>query len=931
MMNSPEVAMASSYDYRLVAVSVLIAVMASYAALDLAGRVTSTRGVARRLWLSGGAVAMGTGIWAMHYVGMLAFRSPAPVEYDWPTVLLSWLAAIFASAIALFVVSREEMGLFRAIIGSIFMGTGIAGMHYIGMAAMRLPANCQYSRVTVAISVALAMVISLVALWLTFHFRAETKSGGWRKALSAVVMGAAVPVMHYTGMAAASFTPAMPGHSDLVHALSISSLGVVSVILVTFMVLGLTVVTSLVDRRFSAQALELRTSEKRYRQILATSFDAFVEMDSLGRITDWNVQAERIFGWARAEMIGENLPEKIIPALQRDNYQKEIRQLLAQGQVSGEHRRFEIAVSSRDGGGIPAEITISAMWLDGVHQFAAFVRDLSERKRFEQDLHDAKEAAEVANQAKSTFLATMSHEIRTPMNGILGMTDLVLDTKLTEEQREHLGLVKFSAESLLTVINDILDFSKIEAGKLELESIPFELRESLGETMKALGFRAHQKQLELVFDVRPEVPEALLGDPGRIRQILINLVGNAIKFTERGEIVVSVDEESGVSNATHLHFAVRDTGVGIAAEKQGKIFEAFAQADGSMARKYGGTGLGLTICKRLAELMAGRVWMESQPGQGSTFHFVIRVGLNDAPVARCTPAALSKLPDSPVLIVDDNLTNRRVLDGMLVRWGMRPTAVESGRAALQALREAKSKGQPFPLVLLDGQMPEMDGFALAEIMHQDAALAGTMVMMLTSAGSAGDGARCRELGISAYLAKPIRQGELLEGICALLERSPAKKTDTLVTKHTLREVRNRRRVLLAEDNMVNQKLALRLLEKRGYEVIVAGDGQAALGELQKGSFDVILMDVQMPKMDGLEATAAIREKEKSSGGHIPIIAMTAHSLKGDEERCVAGGMDAYVSKPIRTHELFATIERVLGKSDDSAVAGHAELQTKLGL
>ena len=930
-MNAPELAMTGFYDYRLVVVSVLIAMMASYAALDLAGRVTSARGVVRGLWLSGGAAAMGMGIWAMHYVGMLAFRLPIPVEYDWPTVLLSLLAAIFASAIALFVVSRQEMGLFRAVIGSIFMGSGIAGMHYIGMSAMRLHAVCHYSRVIVVISVALAMVISLVALWLTFYFRGGTKSGGWRKALSAMLMGAAIPVMHYTGMAAARFTPATGDHGGLSHALSVSSLGTVSIIVVAFMVLGLTVLTSLVDRRFSAQALELESSEKRYRQILETSFDAFVGMDSMGRVTDWNVQAEKIFGWAQAEVLGKNLPEKIISAVQRDDYEREVGQLLAAGEGTAAHKRFEIMTRRRDGREIPAEITISAMRADAAHQYAAFVRDLSERKRFEQDLHDAKKAAEVANQAKSMFLATMSHEIRTPMNGIMGMTELVLDTELTSEQRENLGLVKFSAESLLAIINDILDFSKIEAGKLELETIPFELRESLGETMKALGFRAHQKELELVFDVRPEVPEALLGDPGRIRQILINLVGNAIKFTERGEIVVSVDELSEESGATQLHFAVRDTGVGVPAEKQGRIFEAFSQADGTMARKYGGTGLGLTICTRLAELMNGRVWMESEPGQGSTFHFVIRLGVDATPAARSAPAEPGQLRDIDVLIVDDNFTNRRVLEEMLLRWGMRATAVESGAAALQALREAQSRDAPFRLILLDGQMPEMDGFALAEIIHNDASLGGIKLMMLTSAGREGDGARCRELGISGYLAKPIRQRELLEGMCALLQRTPENKIETLVTRHTLREDRNRRRVLVVEDNLVNQVLALRLLEKHGYEVSVAGDGQAALQELQKGTFDVVLMDVQMANMDGMEATAAIRENEKSSGGHIPIIAMTAHSLKGDAELCIAGGMDAYVSKPVRSHELFAAIDRVLGKRDESGVAGEAEMQTKVKL
>jgi|SRR5579863_216923 len=928
-MNAPDLAMAGVYDHRLVAVSVLIAVMASYAALDLAGRVTSARGVARILWLSGGATAMGIGIWAMHYVGMLAFQLPVAVRYDWPTVLLSLVAAILASAIALFVVSREKMGLFRAITGCIFMGSGIAAMHYIGMAAMRLPAMCHYSRMIVAISVALAMVISLVALWLTFHFRGETKSGGWRKALSAVVMGAAVPVMHYTGMAAASFTPSNSIEGGLAHALSISSLGMVGIVIVTFMVLGLTVVTSLLDRRFSAQALELESSEKRHRQILEAAFDAFVGMDSAGRITDWNAQAENIFGWPRAEVIGEILLEKIIPAREQRVYLKELRHLRALGQDSAVHKRFEIGAVCRDGREIPAEMTISAVRPDKSHEFAAFVRDLSERKRFEQDLHDAKEAAEGANQAKSTFLATMSHEIRTPMNGILGMTDLVLDTELTAEQREHLGLVKFSGESLLTIINDILDFSKIEAGKLEMESIPFELRESLGETMKTLSYRAQQKGIELIFDVQPEVPEALLGDPGRIRQILINLVGNAIKFTERGEIVVRVEEQSEEANATRLHFAVRDTGVGVPAEKQGRIFEAFSQADGTMARKYGGTGLGLTICQRLVGLMEGRIWMESAPGQGSTFHFEIRLGVQEVSTTRSLNVQTDQLRDIRALIVDDNFTNRRLLEEMLTRWGMVPTAVESGPVALQALEVAKLAGHPFPLILLDGQMPEMDGFAFAEILHKDASLAGAKIMMLTSAGRPGDGARCKEVGIAAYLGKPIRQTELLEGICALLQQSPQKKIEKLVTKHTLRELRNRRRVLVAEDNLVNQKLALRLLEKHGYEVTIAGDGQAALNELQKGTFDVVLMDVQMPVMDGFEATAAIREKEKSSGGHNLIIAMTAHSLKGDEERCISGGMDAYISKPIRTAELFATIDRMLGRTRPESAASEAESRQKI--
>jgi two-component system sensor histidine kinase/response regulator len=642
-------------------------------------------------------------------------------------------------------------------------------------------------------------------------------------------------------------------------------------------------------------------AERDFREIMENSIDVICTFDAEGRFLQVSRACERLWGYSPEELIGRPYIEMVHPQ-DREKTASMDQSILEGHSATG----FENRYLRKDGSVV--WIVWTANWSEALQINVCVARDMTARKEMEIELVRVGKAAGAASLAKGEFLTTISHEIRTPMNGIIGMTDMVLATPLDREQREWLNIAKSSARALLGLLNDILDFSKMEAGKLELEAVSFSLRACIGEALKTLGARADEKGLELTADIPTKIPDHLIGDPMRLRQLLINLIDNAIKFTDRGEIMLSASIESVTDDCHCLHFAISDTGIGVPTAMQEKIFEAFRQADGSTTRTYGGAGLGLAIAAQLVEKMGGRLWLENRSAGGTIFHFTAQLPLGHTPVPDMRVVDPQQLNGLRTLVVDDNAVNRRILRATLENWGMQLAIVASGAEALEEMHRAVRLRTPFSLVLLDVMMPEMDGFMVAEKIRDEVELSGATVMMLSSAMSTDAAKRCDELDIASYLVKPVTEPELLDAILLAIggqvERQSARNAQAgRATGDTLR-------ILLVEDNAVHRIVATAILRQNGHTLVHAADGVEAVEISSRESFDLILMDVQMPEMDGFEAARRIRQAEHETGRHTPIVALTAHAMDGDRERCLEAGMDDYLSKPLRKADMLALLRQI---------------------
>jgi len=674
-----------------------------------------------------------------------------------------------------------------------------------------------------------------------------------------------------------------------------------------------------------------KKSEERFRAMVEAAPTAMLVVNAAGDIVSVNRRVEELFGYRRQELIGQCvevlMPERFRaehPALRARFFLNSIPRDMKTG--------LELFAVRKDGSEFPVRIGLSPIESAEGQAVICGILDITDQKQTLNAMQQARAAAEAANRAKSSFLANMSHEIRTPMNGIIGMTQLLSHTDLRSHQRDYLASVEVSAHNLLRLLNDILDFSKIEAGKLTLENRDFSISECIARAAHMQQLQAGEKGLEIACRIAPEIPDHLCGDSGRLQQVLVNLLSNAVKFTDAGEVFLNVDAESITADNVCLHFSVSDTGIGIPADKQSRIFHAFEQAEDSTTRRFGGTGLGLTISGQLVEMMHGRIWVESESGRGSTFHFTSQFGISVDQHQR-VPAELTSLKDLPVLVIDDNQTNRRVLSEMLQYWHMQPVLADSSAAARRTLQNADRSDNPIRLILVDHHMPDEDGFQFADSVSEILKRNHCPVIMISSGSAPVDADQCQRHGISRFMTKPVIASELLNEVLrqfggytsfSLQSSSPPAASDSPIQP---------RRILLVEDNEINRRVAIGLLHARGHQVVVAENGLVAVNMLAEQEFDVVLMDMQMPVMDGYEATAAIRNREQQSGGHTPIIAMTAEALKGDRERCLESGMDDYVAKPIAAADMYRAVERFPALSLASVgrlltATGHGSSQTE---
>jgi len=914
----------SSYNPSGVLASVLIASFASYVTLDLAKRVRAADRSEAISWALGGSIAMGTGIWSMHFVGMLAFALPIALGYARLLTLLSWLAAVGASGVALWVASHGALTWRRLAGGSLVMGAAICAMHYIGMAALDMSPPIVWDAGLIAASAAIAVAASGAALRIFFWLRemSDRRSLAYQLA-AAVVMGLAISGMHYTGMAAASFPVGTVCLSA--NALSGQSLGLL-VGLASLAVLSLALFTSVLDARLRSrsQRVEIsltaanaqlrsasREAQARFEAVFEHAPNGYLLFDRQRGITHCNSAAVKLFGADERSALLGRVPwyPPLSPEQQADGRtsRSSILELMHRHIDSRERvQHNEWRFCRFDGTTFEASVSVIALEWKDEPEFCAVIEDVTARKQAETVLEHARDAAEAASQTKSSFLANMSHELRTPMNAIIGMTHLALEDGLPPKQRDYVEKAHGAARNLLQILNDILDVSKIEAGHLELERIDFALDTVIGEMADVLGLRSDEKGLELLFSATPDLPERLIGDPVRLRQVLVNLGSNAIKFTDSGEVTVGMELLSQDAYSVELHGWVRDTGVGMTAEQLERVFQPFMQADSSTTRRFGGTGLGLSIASQLVEKMGGRLWAESEQGKGSTFHFSARFGrsASNAAVPRALSAA--ELQGRRALLADDNAAALEVLGRMLEALGIVVDRATSGAHALQFVDETP---YAYSWILLDWKMPGMDGVASARRIVERHPRIRPCILLVT-AFSRDDALRASAgLRLAGVLQKPVTPSSLCDCLMQVGATAPAPRparAPAVALDGKLRERLAGARILLVEDHPLNQELARELLRRAGMDVVVAANGQDALQRLNEdGPFDGVLMDCQMPVMDGYAATRLLRQNP--AWHDLPVIAMTASALATDRERAFASGMNAHIAKPLDVHLMLHTM------------------------